>query len=259
MKRRLTNEEIKQLDPYQFMAELGKQVIHPGGKQSTKEVYAMAKLNNDQHVLDIGCGVGTTAIDMVKKFGCTVIASDIDQNMLDKATENVNRAGLSDKIKIVNADIQQMPFAQNEFDTVIVEAVTMFVNRKKAIEEIFRVCKNGGKVVEHEFIWRKKPTTEARRIFEGEVCPGIKFDTAEDWVQIFKENGFKNENFVTGSFVMMSPSGFLNDEGIGGTFRLMAKTFSRIAYIKKMMWLMPRIMKVRSSLGYIVFSTIKSV
>ena len=258
MKNKLTVEQIEKLDPYQFMAEIGKQVIHPGGKRSTKEVYAMANLQSNQHVLDIGCGVGTTAIEIVKKFGCTVTASDIDQNMIDKAIANVQRAGLSSKIKIVKADIQQMPFANYEFDVVIVEAVTMFVNRKKAIQEIHRVCKNNGKVIEHEFIWRKIPTLEIRKIFEGEVCPNIKFDTAKEWINIFEENGFKNENSVTGNFVMMSVEGFLNDEGIGGTLVLMMKTFSRLAYLKKMMWLMPRILKVRSSLGYIVFSTVKT-
>jgi cyclopropane fatty-acyl-phospholipid synthase-like methyltransferase len=99
MKKRLNKEEIEKLDPYQFMAEIGKQVIHPGGRHSTKEVYSMANFQPGQCVLDIGCGVGTTAIEIVKKFGCTVIASDIDQNMLDKAEYNIQRAGLSDKIK----------------------------------------------------------------------------------------------------------------------------------------------------------------
>ena len=258
MRNKLSSAEIKNLDPYQFMAEIGKQFIHSGGMRSTKKVYALANLQTNHHVLDVGCGVGTTAIEIVNKFGCRVTASDIDQNMIDKATANVQRAGLSSKIKIVKADIQQIPFANNEFDVVIVEAVTMFVNRKKAIQEIHRVCKSIGKVIEHEFIWRQKPTLEIRKIFEGKVCPNIKFDTAEDWIKLFEENGFKNENSVTGNFVMMSVRGFLNDEGITGTFALMAKTFSRIAYLKKMMWLMPRIMKVRSSLGYIVFSTIKT-
>jgi SAM-dependent methyltransferase len=150
-----------------------------------------------------------------------------------------------------------MPFADNEFDTVIVEAVTMFVNREKAVREIRRVCKPGGKVVEHEFVWRKKPTPEARRIFEGEVCPGIKFDTSEDWIKLYEANGFKNEKSATGPFIMMSPMGFLQDEGIRGTLALMTRTFSRAAYLRKMIWLMPRILKVRSSLGYIVFSNTK--
>ncbi len=65
---RLTDQEIDKLDPYQFMAELGKQVIHPGGKRSTAQVYAMADLRRGQPVLDIGCGVGTTALEIAKKF-----------------------------------------------------------------------------------------------------------------------------------------------------------------------------------------------
>ncbi len=134
----------------------------------------------------------------------------------------------------------------------------MFVDREKAVKEIRRVCKAGGTVVEHEFIWRSQPSAEARRIFEGEVCPGIKFDTAEDWTKLYTDNGFESLNAVTGPFVMMSVGGFLADEGFGGTMRLMATAFSRYAYLKKMMWLMPRIMRVRSSLGYVVFSSTKS-
>lgn len=103
---------------------------------------------------------------------------------------------------------------------------------------------------------KQKP--EARRIFEGEVCPGIKFDNADDWLKLFEENGFKNEYHTTEHFVMMSVNGFLNNEGVIGTMRLFGKTFSRWAYMKKMMWLMPRIIKVRNSLGYIVFTSVKA-
>ena len=88
MSKKLSVEEINKLDPYQFMAELGKRIIHPGGRRSTNEVYSMANIQPEQKVLDIGCGVGTTAIEMVKKFGCYVIASDIDQKMTDRAIEN---------------------------------------------------------------------------------------------------------------------------------------------------------------------------
>ena len=57
---------------------------------------------------------------------------------------------------------------------------------------------------------------------------------------------------------MMSPAGFLQDEGIIGTISMMGKAMSRKAYRKKMMWLMSRIMKVKNSLGYIVFSAVKN-
>ena len=169
MAMKLTKQEIANLDPYQFMAALGKKVIHPGGKQSTREVYAMARLQPNQTVLEIGCGLGTTGIEIVKRFGCNVIITDIDEKMIEKAARNVDRTRLHDKMEIQKADIQQLPFAVNSFDVLIIEAVTMFVNRQKAIKEVFRVCKPNGKVIEHEFIWRKTPSAKLEKYLKGKT------------------------------------------------------------------------------------------
>src|SRR5258708_2664814 len=154
MATRLNRQEISRLDPYQLMAALGKKVIHPGGRQSTKELYSMADLQPQHLVLEIGCGVGTTCIDLVKRFGCRVIITDVDEKMIEKAKKNVELAGLTDKIKVQKADILELSFPDNTFDVIIIEAVTMFVNRERAIKEVMRVCKLKGKVIEHEFIWR---------------------------------------------------------------------------------------------------------
>jgi cyclopropane fatty-acyl-phospholipid synthase-like methyltransferase len=42
-----------------LMAVLGKQVIHPGGKLSTEELFQRADFASGQRVLDVGCGAGT--------------------------------------------------------------------------------------------------------------------------------------------------------------------------------------------------------
>jgi hypothetical protein len=36
---RLSDNDIMQLDPYTFMALIGKKVIHPGGRRATEELY----------------------------------------------------------------------------------------------------------------------------------------------------------------------------------------------------------------------------
>jgi rhodanese-related sulfurtransferase len=53
----LTREQVGALDPYAFLAVLGKRVIHPGGRASTDQLLAWAGLRPGDRVLDTGCGV----------------------------------------------------------------------------------------------------------------------------------------------------------------------------------------------------------
>jgi ubiquinone/menaquinone biosynthesis C-methylase UbiE len=75
----LAAAEIGALDPYQLMAELGKAVIHPGGGRSTEELLAIGDLRPGQRVLDAGCGIGTTAAQIARRYDCDVVAVDINE------------------------------------------------------------------------------------------------------------------------------------------------------------------------------------
>jgi ubiquinone/menaquinone biosynthesis C-methylase UbiE len=156
-RRRLTAAEISALDPYELMANLGKTVIDPGGGRSTEELLAMAAPRPGQRVLDAGCGIGTTAAQIARRFQCGVVALDINEANLDRARCTVEQIGVDDRVEVRRGDIEQLDFADESFDVVIVEAVTMFVHRKRAASEVVRVCPHGGRVVDHEFIWRKPP------------------------------------------------------------------------------------------------------
>jgi SAM-dependent methyltransferase len=88
----LTATEVAQLDPYVFLAVLGKRVIHPGGRRSSEELFRRADFQPDQQVLDVGCGVGTSAIAIARRFGAKVSAVDISPIMLTRARSNAQRA-----------------------------------------------------------------------------------------------------------------------------------------------------------------------
>jgi SAM-dependent methyltransferase len=253
---RVTSQEVAALDPYQLMAVLGKRVIHPGGTRSTEELFGLARIQCSDHVLEVGCGVGTTAIEIARRFGARVTAIDIDEEMLEAAKVNVHRAGFEGEIELHRADIQRLPFPDETFDRVVIEAVTMFVDRDQAAREVVRVCKIGGRVVDHEFIWRKSPPVEARRVFMGEVCPGIDFDSPEDWRSVYEQAGLKDINFVTGPFAMMTPAGFVRDEG-RNTARVFLTAISRLAYLRKLAWLMRRMARSMPYLGYVVIGGVR--
>jgi SAM-dependent methyltransferase len=249
--------DVKLLDPYTFLAVLGKRVIHPGGRRSTEELFNLAQLRPGQKALDVGCGVGTTAIQMARRFGVAVTALDISPIMLDRARRNVRRVGLERDIDLEQGDILALRFPDSTFDRVIAEAVTMFVDRSRAAKELVRVCRPGGMVLATEFFWRQPPTEEAREIFLGQVCPGMQLDQLDGWVRMYKDAGLSAIEVRSGPFEMMTPRGFIQDEGFVNAFACMLRGLSRAAYMRKMAWLMPRISRAVPYLGYILVGGLK--
>src|SRR5712691_1311107 len=250
--RGLNGREIEQLDPYAFMAVIGKRVIHPGGRIATEQLFRRADLHEDDRVLDVGCGVATTAITIARRFGAKVTAVDISPLMLERAQANVRAAKVDDRVAIEEGDILSLRFPNESFDCVIAEAVTMFVQHGRAAQELVRVSRPGGRILATEFMWRRPPTAAAREIFLGQVCPGMKFDTVDDWVRIYENAGLINLQVDDGPFELMTPRGFLHDEGIARMLAIMGRVLTRPAHLKKMAWLMPRMQRAVPYLGYVV-------
>lgn len=254
---RLGSDDVAALDPYRFMAVIGKRVIHPGGRASTESLLARADMTSSSRVLDVGCGVATTAIEIARRCGARVTAVDISPLMLERAGANVRAAGVGDHVTVAHGDILGLDFADATFDVVIAEAVTMFVDRRRAAAELVRVAKPGGRVLATEFFWRSRPSEEAKEIVLGQVCPGLEFDTVEDWVQIYEAAGLSPIETETGPFEMMTLRGFLADEGMARSMGIMGRVAIRPAHVRKMAWLMPRMARAVPYLGYIVVAAMK--
>lgn len=55
--------------------------IHPGSLALTRELAEKMGLVRESNVLDVACGVGTTAIFIAKTFGCNVTGIDLGQKI----------------------------------------------------------------------------------------------------------------------------------------------------------------------------------
>ncbi|MBA2317866.1 MAG: class I SAM-dependent methyltransferase [Euzebyales bacterium] len=128
----LTAADVRALDPYLLMAVVGKRVVHPGGRRATAQLMDWAAIRPGEDVLDVGCGVGTTAIDIARAAEARVTAVDVSPLMRERAEHNVRAAGFGDRVEVAEADILALPYPDDSFDCVIAEAVTMFVDRPRA-------------------------------------------------------------------------------------------------------------------------------
>jgi hypothetical protein len=107
-------------------------------------------------------------------------------------------------------------------------------------------------VLATEFCWRTPPPEQARQVFLGQVCPGMVFDTVDDWAQLRSSAGLVGVETQTGPFEVMTPRGFLADEGPAHNLTIMTRVASRPANNRKMARLMPRMAKAVPYLGYVL-------
>ncbi|KAF8107371.1 hypothetical protein N665_0122s0016 [Sinapis alba] len=77
-----------------------------------------ARIEKDHEVLEIGCGWGTLAIEVVKRTGCKYTGITLSIEQLKYAEEKVKEAGLEDRIKFKLCDYRQLSDA-HKYDRII--------------------------------------------------------------------------------------------------------------------------------------------
>lgn len=103
-------------------------------------------------VLDCATGTGDLAIAFKKAVGSQgkVIGTDFCAEMLELAPEKAKRSGLNIDFQL--ADVMNLPFEKHQFDIASISfGIRNVADPKKAISEMARVVRPGGKVVVLEF------------------------------------------------------------------------------------------------------------
>ncbi|KAL7961012.1 delta(24)-sterol C-methyltransferase [Trichoderma compactum] len=96
-------------------------------------------------VLDVGCGVGGPAREIVKFTGCHVTGLNINSYQISRAKQYAVKEGLTHKLDFVQGDFMNLPFPDDSFDAVyVIEATVHAPSLESAYREIFRVLKPGG-------------------------------------------------------------------------------------------------------------------
>ncbi len=166
---------------------------HLGGVAASEELVDLCEISRDDEVLEVGCGVGQTAVWLVKRSGCRVIGVDNLQTMVERARERAERAGVRERTEFRVADIIDLPFEDDRFDAVFGESITVFAtDHAKAIQEYVRVVKPGGLVGLNESTWLQSPTPELKAWLSQEMAANATAYTAEEWEGLLENAGLRD-------------------------------------------------------------------
>lgn len=107
-----------------------------------------------QKILDVAAGTGDLTKAFAKKVGKhgKVIMSDINDAMLAVGRDRLIDAGVIGNVECVQADAENLPFADNDFDCITIAfGLRNVTNKAAALRSMFRVLKPGGKLLILEF------------------------------------------------------------------------------------------------------------
>jgi len=168
---------------------------------------ASTDFNKNNIVLDVGTGTGVIA-HAIAPLVREVIGLDISQDMLEHSNWQGNKY-------FIKRDIRDPIFCNNVFDKITARQVFHHIieRAQKAMDECYRVLKNGGKMV---FSEGTPPKPELKKDY-SEIFK-IKEDRLtfleEDLVNMMKKSGFKNINVSTHIMKNFSVKNWLENSGL---------------------------------------------
>jgi demethylmenaquinone methyltransferase/2-methoxy-6-polyprenyl-1,4-benzoquinol methylase len=123
-----------------------------------KKLVQLSKATAGQSVLDCATGTGDLAIAFKKAVGPTgkVIGTDFCADMLESAPRKAQEKNLD--IQFEQADVTQLQYQDSQFDIVSISfGIRNVSDPVKALTEMARVAKPGGRVMVLEFGQMKTP------------------------------------------------------------------------------------------------------
>lgn len=204
----------------QYDQTLGKTEFH---RQLLEKVIEVLKVQDNQQVLDIGCGTGLMSLKILQKADCKITCIDCSGEMLDIFKAKIKKLGLSQSINCIQMDASVLNFRKDSFDKITATvSVHHIKNKRRFLKSAYKILKPGGcivigevdmdttgkhtdihrlkrilRVLEEEWIYAMKHAGKEgfikmydnakKHIFnDGEYCISLN-----QWAEICREVGFK--------------------------------------------------------------------
>lgn len=167
-----------------------------GFDRARLELISQANIKPDQHILDIGCGTGTLAVLLKRRYAdVDVVGLDPDPKALRRAKTKVRRAAVS--IQLDQGFADELPYERESFDRVLSSFMFHHLagqDRDKTLQEVRRVLKPGGSFHLLDFVSDHGSHGFLHRLVHSHA--ELKDNTDERILQLLSRTGFTHAEKV---------------------------------------------------------------
>jgi cyclopropane fatty-acyl-phospholipid synthase-like methyltransferase len=122
-------------------------IFVPTPAEVVEAMLKLAKVTPKDVVYDLGCGDGMIITAAAKDFGAHAVGIDINPVRVKEANERVAKAGVTDKVKVLNEDL----FAANISQATVVTLYLLQSLNEKLIPKLNKDLKPGTRIVSQTF------------------------------------------------------------------------------------------------------------
>lgn len=157
--------------------------------------YVANQIDSNDDVLECACGTGMFSVKIAPSCK-SLIATDFADKMLHQARKKCKDFS---NIIFANADITKLDYADESFDKVLAANVIHIVeDPKKAMNELWRVCKTGGKIIIPTYIAHSTKSANFAMKFFYFLGAGFQQEfTYSSYQEFFKSMGYDVEQYYT--------------------------------------------------------------
>jgi len=174
----------------------------PGSKKDTLMALSFIDLPLQREVklADIGCGTGGQTINLAQNSNLKITAVDLFPPFLDELNQKSRKLGLEGKISTLEASMDNLPFAREEFDIIWSEGAIYNMGFANGIQNWKQFLKDKGFLAVSEITWTTN--SRPREIEEFWIGEYPEIDTAANKIKVLEDNGFS----LAGYFVLPESS-----------------------------------------------------
>lgn len=219
-----TASDFEKAPGHWVLAQMGKKVLRPGGRELTEKLVDMLNIKSDDDVIEIAPGLGFTANLVLEHNPRSYVGIEQDAT----AAEETRRMFNNPSRRVVVRNVLDNGLENDSASLIYGEAMLTMqsdIQKNRIVQECKRLLRSGGRYGIHELCLKPDTISETlKHEIQKELAQSIRVNarplTVEEWKTLLTNSGLEVKSVSTNPMHLLKLSRMIADEGFLRTLKI---------------------------------------